>query len=107
MILPKRVVCALLTALVTATLLFRYPTETSHEFGADTTFIHTLTSAIVQNGFAPWILHPTSYFGLYALSYPSAIPFSLAAGNLVTGLPIEGVMLVFGDRKSTRLNSSH
>ena len=96
MILPKRVMYCLLVTLTTVNVLFRYPLDVHHELGADTTFIHTLSSGIIDTGHAAWILHPLSYFGLYALSYPSAVPFTLASLTLTTALPTEGSMLVFG-----------
>lgn len=96
MILPRRVTYCILIALATVTLIFRYPLGTNHELGADTTFIHTLADSVTKDGIAPWIVHPLSYFGLYALSYPSGMPFMFASGSLTTGMPIEGVMLVFG-----------
>ena len=96
MILPKRVVYCLLVALTMANVVFRYPLDVQHELGADTTFIHTLAVGIIETGNGAWILHPLSYFGLYALSYPSAVPFTLASTTLTAGLPIEGAMLLFG-----------
>ena len=96
MILAKRTVYSLLLALVCADLVFRYPLDVPHELGADTTFIHTLATSIAVEGRASWIVHPTSYFGLYALSYPSAIPFYFAAGTILTGIPVEGIMLILG-----------
>src|SRR5437867_8244185 len=95
MILPKRVVHCILSALAVANILFRYPIDVGHELGADTTFIHTLATGIVQRGHAAWVLHPLSYFGLYALSYPSAVPFTFASSSLMLGIPIEGGMLLF------------
>src|SRR5207249_10837586 len=96
MILRKRVVYCLLLALSSANILFRYPFDVGHELGADTTFVHTLATGIIQQGRATWILHPLSYFGLYALSYPSAVPFTLASISLTSGVPPEGAMLSFG-----------
>src|SRR5256886_6611136 len=95
MILPKRVMYCLLVTLTTVNVLFRYPLDVHHELGADTTFIHTLASGIIDIGHAAWILHPLSYFGLYALSYPSAMPFTFASMSL-TGIPSEASMLLFG-----------
>ena len=77
------------------TILFRYPTV-EHEMGSDTTFIHSMANSIIRDGNAIWILHPSSYFGLYALSYPSALPFILAGGSEASGMPVEGIMLVTG-----------
>lgn len=96
MILPRRVTYCVLLALASVTVLFRYPLGTYHELGADTTFIHTLADSVLQEGRAMWVMHPLSYFGLYALSYPSAMPILFASGNLITGVPVEGVMLLFG-----------
>jgi hypothetical protein len=77
-------------------LAFRYPVDVAHELGADTTFVHTLSTGIILDGHAAWAMHPLSYFGLYALSYPSGIPFVLAVTSEVTSTPIEGSMLFFG-----------
>ena len=96
MILPKRTVHSLLFALVAVNIALRYPLGVPHELGSDTAFIHTLASSIVLEGRAVWIIHPTSYFGLYALSYPSAIPFYFASGAMLCGITIEGFMLIFG-----------
>jgi len=95
-ILSRRVVYCLLSVLTAANILFRYPLDVGHELGADTTFVHTLATGIIQQGRATWILHPLSYFGLYALSYPSAVPFTLASISLTSGVPPEGAMLSFG-----------
>jgi hypothetical protein len=77
-------------------LLFRYPIDVSHELGSDTTFVHSLAASIIINGHATWTLHPFSYFGLYALSYPSAVPFLFASSSQVSGGPIEAATLAFG-----------
>src|SRR2546426_2807597 len=96
MILSRRTVHSLLAAMTLLNLIFRYPIGVSHELGSDTTFIHSLASSIVLDGHAAWILHPLSYFGLYALSYPSAIPFLLASAGEFSGAPTEMIMIVFG-----------
>lgn len=96
MLLPKRTVYTLLFSLVLCNLAFRYPLVAQHELGSDTMFIHTLTSSIVADGRAPWILNPLSFFGLYALSYPSAIPFCFASFSMTSGLQVEATALFFG-----------
>ena len=93
---PPKVTYCFLAIIVLVTLLFRYPVDIGHETGSDTTFIHTLSDSIMQRGRAEWILHPTSYFGLYALSYPSAMPFMLASVSSVGGISLEGTMLISG-----------
>src|SRR6266705_4991649 len=96
MILPRRVVYSLLATMALINLVFRYPLDASHELGADTTFVHSLADSIIVGGHAAWILHPFSYFGLYALSYPSAMPFLFAGASEVSGAPIELGTLAFG-----------
>jgi len=93
---PRKVSYCLLSALVLASWFFRYPLGFGHEAGSDTTFVHSLANSLVAEGRALWILHPTSYFGLYALSYPSAMPFLLAGVSSLGGLPIEGAILLMG-----------
>jgi len=94
--LPRKVNYCILLALVSITIVLRFPTGVDHEMGSDTTFVHTMAGSITQNGFAKWILHPSSYFGLYALSYPSAAPFVLSSSSLVSGVSIEGMVFLFG-----------
>ncbi len=98
--LPRRSFYPLILALVAFNLLLRYPLGSQHEYGADTSYIHSLAQSLSVNGYALWILHPLSYFGLYALSYPSAGPFLSSAFNQVSGVPLEGTFfvqsLVFG-----------
>ncbi len=94
--LPIKVNYCILAAIVLITLIYRYPLGVVHEMGSDTTYIHTMTNSVTQDGFASWILHPTSIFGLYALSYPSAAPFILAGSSLISNISVEGMILLFG-----------
>jgi len=94
--LPRKVTHCLLAALALVTVVYRYPLEVGHEMGSDTTFIHSLAESISVFGQARWVVHPLSYFGLYALSYASGIPFVFAASSETSGVPIEGIMLLFG-----------
>ena len=93
MILPRRVTYCLIVVVSAIGLLYRYPLGLGHEAGSDTTFIHTLANSLSERGTASWILHPLSYFGLYALSYPSAMPFLFASLSEVSGVSVEGVMV--------------
>ncbi len=96
MILPRRTVYLLLGVLAVGTVLFRYPLAAAHEMGSDTMFVHTLTLGILRDGRAVWYLNPLSLFGLYALSYPSAIPFVFSSVSSLANMPVEAAMLVFG-----------
>ncbi len=93
---PRKTSACLLGVVGLVTLLFRYPGDFGHEAGSDTTFIHSLVDSLIANGHALWILSPYSYLGLYALSYPSAIPFLLTSISLLSGLPVEAVILLNG-----------
>src|SRR6266540_1174852 len=96
MILPRRATYCLILVVNVVAVLYRYPLGLGHEAGSDTTFIHSLAQSLVSEGGAAWILHPLSYFGLYALSYPSAMPFLFASESDAGGIPVEGAILVTG-----------
>lgn len=92
--LPKRVVLSALASLVLLSLILRYP-QTTHETGVDSFFIHNLSTIIVKDGQAEWILSPLSVFGWYPLSYPSAGPFFIAALSDTGGLSVElGILIL-------------
>ena len=84
---------ALIGFLFTLTILLRYP-KISHHYGFDAYFIHGMANSISLNKFAAWIVHPASVYGFYPLSYPTGIPYVLAAISKCTGLSIEGSILL-------------
>lgn len=87
--LSRRAMYSLVASLFMVNLILRYPLGDQHEFGSDTSYIHSLANSLVVNGSAAWILSPLSYFGLYALSYPSGGPFLSASVGLAAGIPME------------------
>lgn len=91
----KKASYILLAFLAMLNIIFRYPT-TPHEIGIDSFFIHGLANSISTFGYAEWILHPLSFFGLYPLSYPSAVPTILSIVSQASGLDVEYVILLFG-----------
>lgn len=91
--LPRSVVFCLLVSMALVNLALRYP-STGHETGVDSFFIHNLTSSIVKDGNAEWILNPLSLAGLYPMSYPSAGPFLFAGVSDLAGLEVETVILI-------------
>src|SRR2546425_2358981 len=95
-ILPRRVTHILILVVGIVAVLYRYPLGLGHEAGSDTTFIHSLSSFLIARGSAAWILHPLSYFGLYALSYPSAMPFLFGSFSMVGDVQVEGSILLLG-----------
>ncbi|MFQ6127888.1 MAG: hypothetical protein ACE5QW_03180 [Thermoplasmata archaeon] len=93
---PKSAVYCIVAVIVILNILYRYPVSVSHEMGSDTSFIHSLANSLVEEGYAKWYLNPLSLFGLYALSYPSATPFLLSSISSLSGLSIEGSILLLG-----------
>jgi len=74
-------------------VLFRFPV-TPHELGADSFYVHGMANFISTNGYAKWIMHPLSFFGLYPLSYPSGGIFYLSSISQCTGIDTEYSILV-------------
>ena len=91
--LHRRSVTSALAALVFLNLLLRYPT-TPHELGVDSFLFHGLAASLQANSSALWTLNPLSYFGLFPLSHPSGGPFLVVAVSDLSGVPIEGAILV-------------
>ena len=90
----KRSKYLLLGLLTLLNVIIRLP-MTSHENGIDSFYIHALSTSISNFGFAKWIIHPTSFFGLYPYSYPSAQPFILSSLSQSIGISIEYTILLF------------
>ena len=84
---------ALLFAVTSFNLLLRYP-QFPHEVGVDSFFVHTLSVAIVSDGYAKWILNPFSYFGWFPLSYPSAGPFLLSSTSALGNINVEASIFI-------------
>lgn len=64
-----------------------------HEVGADSFGVHVLANSLSEFGYAKWILSPLSFFGLYPLSYSSAVQFFISGISQITG--IEGETVIF------------
>ena len=92
----KRVNYALLAFLAILNLVFRIPMTPHGVDTVDSTYIWGLANSISTFGYAEWILHPLSFFGLYPLSYPSTVPTILSIVSQALGLDIEYVILLFG-----------
>jgi len=91
--LPKRVCLAFLLFLVSLNLILRYP-RTPHELDYDGFVFHGMIRFLVADGYATWIIHPLSYFGLYPLSHPGGGLFLVGSLTQVSGIPIEGSILL-------------
>ena len=95
----KRKEYVVIAILIALNIIIRYP-ATSHELGADSFFIHDLANTISEYGYAKWVIHPLSFFGLYPYSYASGAPHLLSISSLTTGIEMEWtiyiVSLLFG-----------
>lgn len=90
----KRVNYALLGFLVMINLAFRYPT-TPHEIGTDSFHLHMIANSVSHYGYATWIVHPFSFFGLTPESTPTAYPYVLSGLSQISGLDMEFTILLF------------
>src|SRR3989338_5730840 len=61
---------------------FKYPHHPDHYV------LGSYTYALIQIGYAPWVLHPASLFGYYPLSIPSAFEYFFSVLSLITGVDI-------------------
>jgi hypothetical protein len=91
----RRTTLALFGCLLFVNFTIRIFLLGSHEEGSDSFLIHGLANTITNYGYAKWIIHPLSYFGLTPLSYPCAVPYLLSCISQLTGLDMERSILVF------------
>ncbi len=85
----------LLILLALINIAIRFPV-TRHAIDIDTFYIFGLAQSISTFGFAGWIIHPTSFFGVYPFSYPSALMFVLSGLSQSSGISIEYIILLIG-----------
>jgi hypothetical protein len=90
----KRVNYALLGFLIMLNITFRYPT-TPHELGADSFYLHMIANSVSHYGYATWIVHPFSFFGLTPETSPTAYPYILSGLSQLSGLDMEYTILLF------------
>lgn len=90
---PRRTNYMLILFLMVLSLILRYP-RTPHSMGIDAFVMQGLANTIADQGYAAWIIHPLSYFGLFPLSYPSGGIFLPAALVVLSGYSAESSILV-------------
>jgi len=66
-----------------------------HEIGVDSFDMHIMANSISEFGYANWILHPLSFFGLYPASYASSMQFLLSGISQTTGIDMEWTIFVY------------
>lgn len=80
--------------LIVLNIILRFQAA-SKEIGYDSFGVHILANSISEFGYAKWVLNPLSVFGLYPLSYASAVQFFLSGLSQVTGVEIETIIFVY------------
>ncbi len=65
------------------------------EGGVDGILYHHMSEAIVRFGYAPWIVNPLSYIGIYPGSDSSGVPFLVASVASLSGVPLNASILVY------------
>jgi hypothetical protein len=86
--LSQKTKYAMVGLLLILNLVLRLPV-TPHEIGADSFMMHAWASSLSATGYAKWILHPLSFFGLYPFSYASGELFLLSGISQSTGVEME------------------
>ena len=66
-----------------------------NEIGADSFLVHMMANSISEFGCAKWVLHPNSFFGMYAYSEVSAVPFFLSGICQGTGIEMRWVIFLY------------
>ena len=67
-----------------------------NEIGVDSFLVHMLANSISEFGYAKWVLHPTSFLGMYAYSEVSAVPFFISGICQSTGIEMRWVIFHYG-----------
>jgi hypothetical protein len=91
---PNKYQLCMLIFLILINISLRYPIK-PHEIGIDSYFIHNLASSINVHKQAIWTLNGLSYFGMFSMSYPSAVPFLISTISQLTSMNIEETALFF------------
>lgn len=85
----------LLGLLAAINIAIRLPV-TAHALGVDTFYVFSLAESISTFGYARWIIHPASFFGVYPYSYPSAYMFILSGLSQTSGISADYIILLIG-----------
>jgi len=57
--------------------------------------MHIMTNSLLEFGYAKWILHPLSFFGLYPASYPSTMQFLLSGISQSTDVELKTTIFIY------------
>lgn len=93
--ISKRTGISLLMLAVFISLIAQYPYYKVHAGNWDHYFIFFLARSISTEGYAPWVVNWSSYFGLHWISYPQGAPFLLSSFQQFSGDYSESLVLVY------------
>lgn len=94
MFISKTVKCVLFSLLIILSIILRLQVV-PNEIGADSFIVHVEANSISEFGYAKWVLHPLSFFGMYAFSVVSALPFFLSGIFQSTGMEMRFVIFLY------------
>lgn len=94
MIVPKRTKFLLLSLLILLNIILRLQVV-PREIGNDSFLVHMMANSISEFGYAKWILHPLSFFGMYPYSEVSAVPFQISGIFQSIGTDMNGVIFLY------------
>ncbi len=90
---PKRSKYLIMLLLTMLNVIFRMPTI-PNELGNDSFKIHSYANLISEEGFANWVIHPLSIFGMYPFSTPITVPFLQSGISQSTDLSMKFTILI-------------
>jgi hypothetical protein len=65
------------------------------EVGPDSVMVHMMANSISEFGYAKWVLHPKSFFGMYPYSEVSSVPFFISGICQSTGIGMRWVIFLY------------
>jgi len=92
--LSKKAKFMLFISLIILNIILRFQVVPNEIF-PDSVIIHIITNSLTEFGYAKWVLHPLSIFGLYPLSECSAVPFFLSGITQTTGMEMRWVIFLY------------
>lgn len=75
-------------------IAMRYLYLPTHESGTDTWMYHQMISYLITDGFAPWLIHPLSYLGMFPFSDSMGSLIIISDISILSGFNIELSVLV-------------
>ena len=92
--LSSKIKFKLFTLLIILNIILRFQVITN-EVGVDSLLVHMMTNSISEFGYAKWVLHPSSFLGMYPYSEVSAVPFFISGIYQCTGIEMIWVIPLY------------